>query len=102
MAAVTLHPASDREPARLSMRGDLTIYEAAQTQQALLELLPGASGPWHLDLSGLDEIDSAGIQLLLALQQSLAQGAAVSALPEQAGALVELLRLDALRPAGEV
>ncbi|MCU1731119.1 MULTISPECIES: STAS domain-containing protein [unclassified Pseudomonas] len=101
MAALTLHPASDREPARLSMQGDLTIYEASETQQALLALLPDDPGPWTLDLSGLDDLDSAGVQVLLALQKTLTEGAQVTALSERALALVQLLRLEALYPASK-
>ncbi|MDR0277541.1 MAG: STAS domain-containing protein [Paucimonas sp.] len=100
MATVTLHPASDSQPARLDVRGDLTIYEASDTRQALLALLAQDPGPWALDLAGLDELDSAGVQVLLSLQKTLAQGAHVTDLSEQARALVELLRLESLYPVG--
>ena len=103
MAAVTLHPASNREPARLSMRGDLTIYEVRAAREQLLALLPAQPVPWQLDLGGLDELDSAGVQLLLSLHKTLcANGhdAEVIALPGNARALLELLRLPALCPAG--
>jgi len=100
MATVTLHPASDKQPARLDVRGDLTIYEASDTRQALLELLAQDPGPWALDLGGLDELDSAGLQLLLSLQKTLVQGAQVIDLSAQARTLVDLLRLESLYPAG--
>ncbi len=58
-------------------------------------------GPWALDLGGLEDIDSAGLQLLLSLQKTLAQGAQVLDLSPQARALVELLRLESLYPLGE-
>lgn len=93
MASLTLHPANDREPARLSVLGDLTIYEANDTQQALLALLAQDPGPWALDLGNLEELDSAGIQVLLSLQKTLAGGARVIALSDSARAQVELLRL---------
>ena len=99
MASLTLHPASDLEPARLSMQGDLTIYEASDTQQTLLTLLAQDPGPWALDLGGLEEIDSAGLQVLLSLQKTLAQGAQVIDLSAPACALVQLLRLESLYPA---
>ena len=101
MASLTLHPANDREPARLSVLGDLTIYETADTRQALLALLAQDPGPWALDLGGLEELDSAGIQLLLSLQKTLTTGTQVVALSDSARAVVGLLRLDALTPAGE-
>lgn len=100
MASLTLHPASEQAPARLSVLGDLTIYQASDTQQALLALLAQDPGPWALDLGGLEEIDSAGLQLLLSLQRTLAQGAQVIDLSASARALVELLRLESLYPAG--
>lgn len=101
MASLTLHPANDREPARLSVLGDLTIYEAADTRNELLALLPQDAGPWALDLGGLEELDSAGIQLLLSLHKTLNGGAQVVALSDSARAVIGLLRLDALNPAVE-
>ncbi|MHA6197954.1 STAS domain-containing protein [Pseudomonas wadenswilerensis] len=100
MATVTLYPASDSQPARLDVRGDLTIYEASETRQALLALLAQDPGPWALDLGSLDELDSAGVQVLLSLQKTLAQGAHVTELSAQARVLVELLRLETLYPVG--
>ncbi|MDU9392537.1 STAS domain-containing protein [Pseudomonas sp. zfem002] len=100
MATVTLHPAGDLHPARLEVRGDLTIYEASDTRQALLALLAQDPGPWALDLGAVDELDSAGLQLLLSLQKTLAQGAQVIALSAQGRALVQLLRLASLYPVG--
>ena len=99
MASLTLHPATDREPARLSVLGDLTLYEAADTRQALLALLAQDPGPWALDLGNLEELDSAGLQVLLSLQKTLAQGAQVIDLSAPACALVQLLRLESLYPA---
>lgn len=96
MATLALHPASDQAPARLAVQGDLTIYEACDTRQDLLALLQQDPGPWALDLSGVEELDSAGIQLLLSLQKTLKEGAPVVALSDTAQALVELLNLDAL------
>jgi anti-sigma B factor antagonist len=52
----------------LQLQGALTIYEAAATAQ---ELLPHAQQATTLcvDLSGVTEIDCAGLQLLIALQK---------------------------------
>lgn len=49
--------------------GELTIYSAAACRQSLLDLLADlpAAAPRRLDLSGISEIDTAGLQLLLAL-----------------------------------
>ena len=63
--------------ALLRLSGELTIYHATELWQALLAL-PAGSGDWTLDLSGVTDIDSAGIQILLATRRSLAaRGAAL-------------------------
>lgn len=50
----------------LKLDGDLTIYTAANVQQQLLAAL-NTGRPLDLDLGGVAELDSAGIQQLLAL-----------------------------------
>lgn len=74
--------------------GDLTIYAAAEWQEQLLRQSAG-EGDICLDLSQTGEIDSAGVQLLLALQRQASgegrrlrctsPGAAVSAFLEFIG-----------------
>lgn len=48
----------------VAIAGDLTIYRAAELKPLLLAL-PAGDAAVELDLSQVDEIDSAGIQLLL-------------------------------------
>lgn len=48
----------------LPIEGDMTIYRAAELKQALLDALNGATS-LEVDLHGVTEIDSAGIQLLM-------------------------------------
>lgn len=48
-------------PAVLRIVGELTIFRAAELKQALLR----TPAPTEVDLSGVTEIDSAGIQLLM-------------------------------------
>ncbi len=48
---------------RLTLGGDLTIYEALEIKQQLLDNIRAAS-VLELDLSHVGEIDSAGFQLL--------------------------------------
>lgn len=45
--------------------GDLTIFEAAEFRDSLVTLL-GNNGPVELDLSGIQRMDGAGLQLVLA------------------------------------
>lgn len=99
----SLVPATPESPARLRLDGDLTIYEVRTAREQLLTLLPTQPTPWQLDLGGLDELDSAGVQLLLSLQKTLCangHSAEVIALPGNARTLLELLRLPSLCPAG--
>jgi anti-sigma B factor antagonist len=48
----------------LRLDGELTIYRAAELKTLLLEALEGAIA-LELELSGVTEIDSAGVQLLM-------------------------------------
>jgi anti-sigma B factor antagonist len=52
----------------LHLRGELTIYAAAAVRAKLLEALSGASG-LEIDLAGVTEIDTAGLQLLVAAKR---------------------------------
>lgn len=62
---------TDTNGTLLQLQGALTIYEAATTAQ---ELLPHAlqAATLCVDLSGVTEIDCAGLQLLIALQKESA------------------------------
>ena len=51
---------------RIELSGDLTIAEAAETRNALALALT-TSETLELDLGGLENIDIAGVQILLAL-----------------------------------
>jgi anti-sigma B factor antagonist len=64
------HPLPDGSTS-LRLSGELTIYHAGDLKQALLPLAEQA-GAWALDLSGVTDIDSAGIQVLLAARRTLA------------------------------
>ena len=48
---------------RLAVEGSMTVYEAVEQKKGLLEALAGAQA-LELDLSAVDEIDTAGLQLL--------------------------------------
>jgi anti-sigma B factor antagonist len=53
---------------QLVIEGDLTIYDAARVKDELLARLH-ANAELTVDLSGITELDTAGIQLLLLLQR---------------------------------
>jgi anti-sigma B factor antagonist len=58
-------------PRRERLDGELTIYRAAELRVALQAALAPA-GDLELDLSGVTELDSAGVQLLLSAKKTAA------------------------------
>jgi len=50
--------------ARLQIEGELSIYRATELKQTLMDALNGATS-LEVDLHGVTEIDSAGVQLLM-------------------------------------
>lgn len=86
----------------LQARANLTIYEVAEARSALLALgtgeLPGAC---VLDLTAVEELDYAGVQLLLAWQRHLAEAGSVLSLAgvgEPLREVLALLQLNAQLP----
>lgn len=55
----------------LSVEGDLTIYSVTQAKHALFNSYESFVSPVALDLHGVSEIDTAGLQLLLFMHKSL-------------------------------
>ncbi|MFZ2853343.1 MAG: STAS domain-containing protein [Rhodocyclaceae bacterium] len=61
-------------PARLTLTGEMTIYAAAELHGRLLAALDDCSA-LQIDLSAIEEVDSAGLQLLIVgRQHALATG----------------------------
>lgn len=62
---MTIHTTRDGGgTVRLTVDGSMTIYEAAQHMAALLVAMADAAA-LEFDLAGVDEADTAGLQLLL-------------------------------------
>jgi anti-sigma B factor antagonist len=57
---------------RLAIREDMTIYQAQAQKEQLLAAL-AATEDLELDLSGVGEMDTAGLQLLLLLKREVLQ-----------------------------
>lgn len=55
----------------LSLDGELTIYSVGQAKHALLNDHENFTSPVALDLHGVSEIDTAGLQLLLFMHKLL-------------------------------
>lgn len=51
---------------------EMTIVHASTLHAQLLEAVAQGDGPLALDLRGVDEFDSSGVQLILALRRTLA------------------------------
>lgn len=76
----------------LHMSGELTIYTASQAKQDISSLL--AEHPsLELDLHGIEEIDTAGIQLLLWSKRMAELRGGVLTLVHHSPAVVELFDL---------
>jgi anti-anti-sigma regulatory factor len=58
---------TEAKPGQLALTGELTIYDAAELRTLLLERLH-ANRELSVDLSGVTELDTAGVQLMLMLQ----------------------------------
>jgi len=61
-----------RAQRRIAMRGAMTIYEALDQKRTLLGAL-AESAELEIDLSGVSEMDTAGIQLLLLAKREAAK-----------------------------
>ena len=73
---------------------DLTIANAAEQRtrlQALLAAEAGGSTALQLDLAGVTDIDSAGVQLLLATRRSLAERGRSLQLRSPSGVVIDAL-----------
>jgi anti-anti-sigma regulatory factor len=83
----------------LQARANLTIYEAAQARDALLAIDDGAlPTTCVLDLAAVEELDYAGVQILLAWQRHLAQAGTtlqLAGVGEPLREVLALLQLDA-------
>ncbi|VXA77916.1 MULTISPECIES: STAS domain-containing protein [Aeromonas] len=68
-----LHIETGEQKTLVKVSGEMTIYTAAELKQALTPLLYRQQA-LELDLSGVSEMDSAGLQLLLAAKKTMLQG----------------------------
>ena len=83
---------------RLTLPGALTIYEALDLKAQMLQAMTGAQS-LHLDASGVGEVDTAGVQLLLWLEREGLQRGCPVHLAQASDALRETLafcRLESL------
>ena len=78
--------------ARVMLTGELTIYSAAEVKSALAEAMARAS-ELEVDLSGITEFDSAGLQLMLIVKRHPDTGVRFVGHPPAVLRLVDLANL---------
>lgn len=84
------------QAALVAITGEMNIYHALDGKAALMKAL-GSVGDIDLDLSGVNEFDSAGLQLLiLAFRETERRGSRMrlSAKSEQVGNVMGIFRLN--------
>lgn len=79
-------------PARLTLAGEMTIYAAAELHGRLLAALDDCSA-LRIDLAAIEEIDSAGLQLLILARQHAAAAGKPLGLAALSRPVRELLEL---------
>jgi anti-anti-sigma factor len=75
---------------KLPIEGELTIYTAADTKGKLVAAFE-SNQPVEIDLSQVDEIDSAGLQLLILAKREAARKERTLTLVNHSQAVVECL-----------
>jgi anti-sigma B factor antagonist len=81
---------SDGAQRRLVIEGDLTIYNATELNRALLAELEGAES-LELELRGVAEMDSAGLQVLAMLKREAQHHGVELQLTQHSEAVYEVL-----------
>lgn len=76
----------------LAIQGEMTIYTALEQKEALSAHLK-SSQELQIDLSGVSEIDSAGLQLLLFIKRETSAQQMKLSLVQHSQAVVEVLEL---------
>lgn len=87
-----LHIETGEHKTLVKISGEMTIYTAAELKQALTPLLYRQQA-LELDLSGVSEMDSAGLQLLLAAKKTMQQGDSPLHLVMHSHAVLDALEL---------
>lgn len=83
---------ADGAISRLALDGELTIYRAAELKPALLEALRRSS-VLELDLAGVTELDTAGLQLLMLAKQTAAVERRQLRLVQHSPAVLEIFEM---------
>jgi len=82
--------AGDEGCRRLVAAGNMTIYEAAEDKPVLLDALKGAQ-ELCVDLSALNRIDTAGLQLLVLLKREALKAGKIMRITAHSPASLDIL-----------
>jgi anti-anti-sigma regulatory factor len=96
MEGVTAGLIHDAVTGRLIGSGELTIYQAEASKASLVAAL-AAGGDLELDLREVTELDTAGLQLLILLRDTVAQrdsGLHVTGISDAAAAVLALAGIE--------
>ena len=77
---------------RISLEGELTIYHAADLKVSVLDAL-GKTRVLEIDLSGVTELDTAGLQVLMLAKQTAAADQRELRLVQHSPAVVEIFEM---------
>lgn len=84
--------AEQQKSALLRVEGEMNIYKASELKQALLSAIP-AGGTLEADLSGVTEMDSAGLQLLMLAKKTAQSRGGDLKLVNHSPAVVDIFEL---------
>lgn len=87
----------DEEPSVVCIEGEMTIYQAEQLKQTLLDALDRAS-VLEINLAAVTELDTAGVQLLLLTKKTARARQKELRLAAHSEAVVEVFELIDLVP----
>jgi anti-sigma B factor antagonist len=77
----------------IRVTGEMTVYTASQTKQPLLDAIADGPATVQLDLSGVSEFDTAGVQLLLLAQREALVSGRILQLAAESSSVREVLTL---------
>ena len=90
-----VQPAAHAASAPLALDGEMTIYRATELAETLKAALAAHPGGLDIDLSEVTEIDSAGVQLLMAAKRAAVAAGAVLTLHGHSAPVLDVFeRLD--------
>ena len=80
-------------PTHIVLDGDITIYRAGELREQLVTALSQARGDLEIDLSSATELDSAGVQLLMAAKREAGTQGRALTLSGHSQAVVDVFEL---------